>query len=184
MIVKLTISIILASLPFFSYFLRKHFSKKEGQLDMFNHHWTTRYSDWLLVPFNLIFLYAVKIDYTLLIVILILSILVNYIFHKIWGKENKQGKEKIHFYHKNSTRINNAGKTHFVFAVIELTMIITFFINSITNIFFYIGLTMLAIFACLGFVGSKKIHGKIKRLDLFAEMLFIAIILLKLLLFS
>lgn len=170
---ELILGIIFAALPIFSYYLQKHYSKKQKRYSSFLTHWTARYSDWIFIPFNLFLFYTIFIDY-LLLIMLAISFVFNYFFHRLWAKNTK---EDSHFFIKN--KFSKAGLVHLTFSTIQAALILTFLFSKVLNIFTFINLGILLIFAVLIPIGSINIHKKLMKGDLFVALILFLFILLR-----
>ena len=76
---------VLGFAPFISYWLQWLFSKKSGQLQSFNRHWTCRYSDWIFVPFNAIFPFSVSAQPVLFPLAFLIGLAGSFAIHISWA---------------------------------------------------------------------------------------------------
>ena len=110
---KAYLAIILGLIPVISFILMWNFSAQGNTLEEFKGNYGSYLLDWLFVPFNLFFVYAVRLNYKLFSLIFIISLaavgLVNAIF---WTFET------------------NIGIVHLVFAAIEMSLIIASLVSK------------------------------------------------------
>ncbi len=155
--IKIILTIILVSIPIFSIMLQKHYAKKDKRLNSFNKTYAVKYLDWIFILFNITFLYAVKLQYWNIIIILI-SIIGSIIMHKIWSKNKKKD---LCFFHNIKTRkLTKAGLIHLIFTAIEASLMIIFMLSYIKNIYNYFGLGILFLFNTACIFTSYYMHDK------------------------
>lgn len=113
---KIILSIILALLPIISFILYYTFSVQTGTLDNLKNTYALYYLDFLFIIFNLLFLYSIIINYRVLKWAFVLSaIVLTVINYTYW------------------TLQNNVGIVHLIFAVIEMSLLITAIFSKTTS---------------------------------------------------
>jgi hypothetical protein len=113
---KLFLAIIFALIPIISFVLSYHYSVESNTLHEFQTNYAPYYLDFLFIIFNVLILYAVRLNYKLFGAIFISSLLVlgliNYIY---W------------------TFQPGMGIVHLIFAAIEISLLITAIFSKATN---------------------------------------------------
>lgn len=80
-------SIILALIPVINFSLQYYFSKKAKVLNQYKNHFTTYWGDFIFIPINFVFLYAVSgVRFDLIVTVFIFSFLGNAINHYFFCK--------------------------------------------------------------------------------------------------
>lgn len=169
---KIFISIFFAIIPILAFFIQRHFSKKENNIQGFKLHWTVYYGDWIFIPFNIILVYSVIINNKTLLPIILISFILNILMHIYWGRINKKVNGILYFYKKGEDNITKAGIIHLLFSTFQMSLILIFIFSMYQNIIlFVIESILLIIFSVLLLIGSKKISGKIRIYDLIPSIL-------------
>ena len=178
---KIFVGILLALLPVINFCLAYHFSRQEGKLHKFRNHFTFYYADWLFVPFNFLFVFAVRVDHYWALVLGLVSIVCSFIMNIIWFAHHRKTKNEGHMYNFKTRRLTRAGLTHAIYLPIQLFLILYFVIFSINNIFSLINLVVLLPYFLSYPLTSKKMHGKFVFTDLVVFIFGLAVLLVKLL---
>jgi hypothetical protein len=176
---KILISILLALIPIYSWIGQYFFSKKDKLLNSFKKHWTCYCWDWIFVIINIFFVYSIEFA-NIIYVFLLVSILINLLSHHIWWKRNKIRKEKGHFFHIKTNKLNKAWIIHLIFSVIQLTILLSIVFLKPIFPFILIEFLFIIIFWIFIILGSYKIHWKIETIDLIAFLLLLTIIFYRL----
>ncbi len=183
--IKLLIALILVILPILSFTLQYYFSKKAGTLKALRKHGMVFYSDWIFLIFNPLLFYAIPIpSLQNLILFSLFSILVNIWLHfNLWLNVHIKEKKKAHMYDLINKKLSNAGIVHFLFSVVQLTLMLIFLFSPITNSLYFYEAAILCLFFLSIIPSSLRIHdGKLLKSDLFGSIFGVFCILIKLLL--
>lgn len=118
---KIFLVIIIALIPLISFILCYTFSIQGETLENLKETYALYYLDFLFIIFNALFLYAIKINYRVLKWSFAFSaIVLTVINHAYW------------------TFQNNVGIVHLIFAIIEMTLLITVIFSKTNNKTLYI----------------------------------------------
>ncbi|MFH1849702.1 MAG: hypothetical protein ABH879_05950 [archaeon] len=157
--------IFLGILPALSYFMQERLAARDGRIAEFKRNWTIRYADWVLVPFNVLWLYSAAIGTGLIFSGALIGIAVNGYAHWAWSND------RFRSHLIRDRRLSPAGFVHLVFASAETAMMAIFIFSPIKNAAVLANSVVLIIFSVLIALGSKKIHGAINRMDLAGALL-------------
>lgn len=180
----LYISILLGLLPIISYVFQRYFSKRDKLLNEFKNHGMVSYSDWLFIPFNFVWIYAVSINLTIFITLLLIAIIANVWLHfDYWLKAHLKENKKTHMYYLSKKRLSSAGKVHLAFSIIQTILIFSLIISPINSFLGYLEMAILGLFFISYIPSSIKIHGKILPSDGITAFAGVIVVLVKVLFF-
>ena len=166
---KYLLTLVLISLPLFSWIGQYYFSKKHDLFESFQKHWTCYFGDWVFVAINGLFLFSVKIS-SLLIYLAIASVIINLYTHYVWSKNHPKNNAGMHLFFKGTSRINGSGIIHIIFSIIEMTLIASVFFLEPIRPFIYPELLFVFIFGMLASYGAYRINNRITELDAIAAL--------------
>jgi hypothetical protein len=170
------LSFIFGSIVIINFVLQYYFSKENGRLKQFKNHFAGYYLNWLFLPFNILFIYSVDLNFFSIFIVLTLSTIATIISHKYWGKKSLKNLEDGPFFKKGTNNLSKSGKVNSIFSVVQLSLIILFMIHNNGSLLSHLLLLPIVIFLLMGLISSKKIHGRVILSDLL--MIIIGIILL------
>ena len=166
----------LAGIFLICWILQFVFSKLDGRFDRFQNHFMAFTVDWIFLPFNLAWPFAVSLTTTGIVIAIVAGIVGTIYMHNFWSKINAKNIEDSPFFKKSSNKLTRGGVVHYVYSLIQVPIVFLFAFNNVYNKFSYMGLGLLVLFLFLGFYSSKRIHGKVVKQD--AILLILSIILL------
>ena len=113
---KIFFAILLAVLPIISFILNYHYSVQSGTLENFKTTYALYYLDFLFIIFNALILCAVRINYKILGVTLVLcALILTFLNFTYW------------------TFQRDVGIVHLIFAIIEMSLLITAIFSKTIN---------------------------------------------------
>lgn len=158
------ISIILASLPIISYFLQKISSDFEHRKRYFGKFIPVAYLDWVFVLFNILWIYVTPVNFYIVPLFMVVLI-ANTIFSIAWAKVHIKEKNPLDLYDIKKKKLTFAGLIHLIYAQIQATLVLTFFIFSRASLLTYLGIFFLMIYILSLPISSKFIHKKVILAD-------------------
>jgi hypothetical protein len=164
---KIFIGILLALLPFISFYLQKGFCAHEHRLRLFRGYPMVFYVDWIFVLFNLFWVFCISFNTGLWLIVFFVILVGNVTFYNIWARIHVKEKNPIDLYDIKSKRITHAGVVHLIYAQIQACLVFIFIFSSVENIFVYFNSMLLLVYLLGGLRSSKIIHGKIIAADWF-----------------
>lgn len=177
---KILIGILLALLPFISFYLQRGFCAHEHRLRLFERYPMVFYLDWIFVLFNLFWIFCVTLNASLWLIVFFVILVGNVAFYNIWARIHVKEKNPIDLYDIKIRRITHAGVIHLIYAQIQACLVFIFIFSRVENIFVYFNSILLLIYLFGGLRSSKIIHGKIIAADWFLMGLGILAVLVKL----
>lgn len=156
--------IILFLLPIINFIIQYAYTHKAKTLPIFKDHWTSYWCDFIFVPINLLFFFINTIPLIIIGWIFLGSIVLNYIMHRLRWWANKQWVASHMFYFRSS-KLNPAWITHFIFSIIETTILTALIFSQHTTTTFFLVLGCVSAFSVLLLLGSYHIHKKIAIRD-------------------
>lgn len=163
---KFFLGILLAFIPIISYFFQYFIAKKNKRLVAFRNFLPVQIMDWVFIPFNLIWIYIINLNFVFNFYLVILTFFGALILFFWWGKEDPKN-SKWEDYSFRKGRFRAEGWVHGVYAIIQGFMVVVFLLSSIKSILSFIGSLLLLIYFMLGVIAIKKLHRKFSPPDLF-----------------
>ena len=149
-------TLILVLIPIISFLLNYYFSIQSNTLQQFKGNYALYYLDWLFLPFNLLILYAFKLDKKKLMIFTISSFIIIGFLNAMYWQFSR-----------------NVGYIHGIFASIELGLLLTIvFSEWKIKKYAIISLIPILIYFLLGLVVLLFIY-KYSMLNLIESILFI-----------
>jgi hypothetical protein len=179
------IGLILSTLPIINFVLIYFWSKKNNVIDLFKKNRTCYYGDLFFIFFNFFLPYSIVINWKLIYVLLLISIILNIIMHFYYMKIHKKENNKVFLFNNKLNKISGGGFIHLIFSTIQTILIFIFILSEIKSNIFYVASVFLLGYFVFGIPFSKKIHnGKVLLVDLMICGFGFCLIILKILLSS
>ena len=173
--IRVFVSIVLAIFPVVNFVVVNKLSKRKGKISLFRKHFTCFYVDWIFVLFNLLWIYVVEIDFRLILILFLVSLLFNIISHYYWIMILERGDPPLFGFRKMSS----SGVVHFIFSTAESTLIFVFLVSKVNSLLLFLEGGILILFFLGVIYGSRKINGRVLISDLVVGLLGIIITLFK-----
>ena len=161
----------LALWPVIHFILIYIVSKINNKIDLLHNIYAIIYLDWLFVPFNYLIVSSVNFSWMLFLIFLCISLITTIFLHKKWHKNNNGSRQANYFIDKNG--LTTEGWIHFIFMVVQASLVLTVLLSVPTSInFSYMIICLLAYI--IGYMLIVKFVRKI-NLNSKAEMPFLII---------
>ena len=162
---NLIIALGLSAIVPINMFFQRYFAKREGRLELFRSHFSCHGIDWLFVIFNFLWIYSVTLNLFWGILALGISLVVNFVSHYYLSQAGNGKCVGCHMFDGKKKKILPAGIVHFVFATIELVLLLIFLFADISSVEAYLATFVMLVFFVLVPYGSMKMHGKVIPYD-------------------
>lgn len=177
---KLSIAILLTTLPIISFLLQYYFAARRKKLDLFNKFKPVKVLDWVFIPFNFLLVYVVSFNVKLSILLLMAVLIIDGIFSQIWLKIHKKEKNEFSLYDLKKGKMTAEGYVHKIYGNLQAVLVGLFIFSSIKNTFVYVELFLLTLYLLGGIYSSISIHGKWIKADKIFILAGLAIMIVKL----
>ncbi len=155
---KLLTSILLALVPIVHFSLLYYFANKRRMLASVRGNYALWYTDWLYLPFNALYIYAIAINPILLGLSFLFSITASLLVHHFLRDRAMRQEGKTLFVADG--KYTTEGHIHFVFSVIEMSLVLNALVSApISLLYILLFVPVLLYFAAWLFL-MKRIHGR------------------------
>ncbi len=176
--------ILLTSIPFLHFFALYYFARKNNRLKFLKQNYALWYTDWLYVPFNILFALIIDVNIILLVSSMLIGFTVNVMLHYNFKKIAVLKNEQQSFFSNNS-KFTIEAHIHYIFASIEMGLVLTAFFTPMQSYLYYWLFASVSIYFISWLILMKKIHnGKWDELETTIIILSLLAIFLRLFLFN
>jgi len=145
-------------MPILYYFSTYYFVRSYGSWKFFRSKLTHYWIDCLFILFNLVWIDAVNINFTNLVIIIIISVIGNFFLHKDFLRSHMEKVVEKYLFNYKTGRYSFAGLSHLVFSIIQTILILSFLLFSIKSYSMLIGSICLLLYFGSFIFNHKKLH--------------------------
>jgi hypothetical protein len=154
----ISLAIILALLPIFSFLLQYFISNRNKKLKYFKELIPVMYLDWIFIPFNILVVYSIEsVSRLVLWIALLTSFITNFSVHRYWYP--RDGKPESYWFCKKSI-MSQMNVTHMVYSSLQTAIILIFIISNLKLIFGLAACILLMVYFIMRFPSSLIMHKK------------------------
>jgi hypothetical protein len=127
--------------------------------------------DWVFVPFNLLIAYSVNFSWTLFLICLFLTLIPVIYLHYKWHKIRQKPSETKYLTTDNG--LTPEGWIHFVFMIVQLSLVATFVLSKAIYPYYYYALVCVSLYL----VGYMLIIKFVRRIKVISKVEFPLVII-------
>ena len=152
--------ILLIILPILNFIIQYYYTRTTKTLDLFKNHWIAYWGDFIFIPINILFFAMNTVSSLTIGWLFLASIVFNSIIHRWRWWANKKWIIS-HMFYSTSSKLNPAWITHFIYSVIETTVLMAIIFSHYNANTFPLLFGSIIVFSAVLLVGSYHLHKKI-----------------------